>query len=169
MWNITNVSNIKGNTNMMLIVADKEPINAVNFLIENTDKKFCFKQLLELSQLLASCNITKQMKPIPQGKSIQAWIVDNKEWTYTFYTHLLKYVQANINLSDETRVKFSKIRQDLQDKISSSDKHTISNTVFRYSKLYTNTNYNTDTLLPITVACDEYKKYITKFKFREVK
>ena len=145
---------------MIFIIADKQPTKAVNFLIENTNKNYCFKQLLELSQLLASCGYTKQMKPIRQGVDIQAWIKQNKAWTYNYYKELNKWVQDNINLKQETRVKFNTIEHDIKtDNISD-----IKDVVFRYKQGYT-CQYKTNSLLPINIGTVEYKKYITEFKF----
>ena len=145
---------------MMFIIADEQPTKAVNFLIENTNKNYCFKQLLELSQLLASCGYTKQMKPIKQGKDLQQWIKQNKAWTYNYYKELNKWVQDNINLKQETRVKFNTIEHDIQtDNISD-----IKDVVFRYKQGYV-CRYKTNSLLPINIGIVEYKKYITEFKF----
>lgn len=145
---------------MMFIIADKQPTKAVNFLIENTNKNYCFKQLLELSQLLASCGYTKQMKPIRQGADIQGWIKQNKAWTYNYYKELNKWVQNNINLKQETRVKFNTIEHDIQT-YSNTD---IKDVVFRYKQGYV-CKYKTNSLLPINIGVREYKKYITEFKF----
>ena len=73
----------------MLIITDKKPEKAVNYLVNKTNKNFCFKQLLELAQLICSANISNVYKQVPQGKQLQEWIKENKLWTYRFYTTLL--------------------------------------------------------------------------------
>ena len=59
----------------MLIITDKNPYKAAGWLLDNTNKNFCFKQLLELSQLVSSTGISNVYKPVKQGKELQAWIL----------------------------------------------------------------------------------------------
>ena len=63
---------------MMLIITSPNPKEAVDWLVENTDKRFCCKQLLELCQLLASAGITDKMDALDNGKEIQKWITNIK-------------------------------------------------------------------------------------------
>ena len=66
---------------MMLIIADKSPQKNFEYLVENTNKNYIFKSLLELAQLVCSCGYSEVYKPIKQGKEIQEWIKNNKLWT----------------------------------------------------------------------------------------
>ena len=147
---------------MMFIIADKDYNKAVEYLIDNTNKNYCFKQLLELSQLLASCGYTNQMKPIKQGKDLQQWIKQNKAWTYNYYKKLHEWVKHNINLSPTTRKKFNQIETD----IACTEDKEIVNAIFRYKQGYP-CLYETNSLLGIDKASTEYKKYIETYKFKK--
>ena len=49
---------------MMLIIADKSSQKNFEFLVENTNKNYVFKSLLELAQLVCSCGYSEVYKPI---------------------------------------------------------------------------------------------------------
>ena len=99
---------------MMFIIISANPIEAVNYLIENTNRRFCFKQLLELSQIIASCKITCVMKEIRQGKELQAWVLKNPHYTYSYFISLLAYCKETINMKEATYYKFKSIARDLE-------------------------------------------------------
>lgn len=150
---------------MMYIITSKNPREAVDYLIKNTNKNFCFKQLIELSQLISSSGISNQMKRIPQGKELQEWIKDNPYYTHNFYLSLCAYCIENIKMKLETIVKLVNINSDLLNytiKKHATDKLT--HAYFRYNKNY-KSEYKTKSLLPVEIACKEYKKYIETFKF----
>lgn len=150
---------------MMYIIADSNSELAVSYLVEHTDKRFCWKQLLELSQLISSADISNQMKKINRGKELQAWIKDNPCFTYHYYKHLFNYCIKNINMKNETVIKLKNIENDLLNYMLSK-KHAINitNAIFRYKQEY-NSEHTSNTLLPIKEACFQYKKYIETYKF----
>lgn len=153
---------------MMLIICEINPEDNVNYLINNTNKNFVFKNLLELCQLLAGCEITNEMKPIKQGKEIMLWIKQNPCWVYLYFQELYMWCCEHINMKPETRVKFYNIKEDLLDyafihKLKYGEK-PITHAVFRYKKEY-NSEHASNTLLPIEEACFQYKKYIETYKF----
>lgn len=152
---------------MMLIIADKSPDKAVDWLVENTNKNFCFKQLLELGQLICSAGISDVYKPIKQGKELQEWIKDNRLWVYRFISYLWIKVVANVNLKPKTTLDLYKIRNDLFDSIKKKKRITYPKVaIWRYSKEY-ESEYATNSELPIEVVCELYKKYIIEFKFKK--
>ena len=73
---------------MMLVVAEKNPIENALYIKENTNKNFLFKSLLELGQLICSCGISNVFKRVHRAKEIQKWILNNKLWVYRYYTAL---------------------------------------------------------------------------------
>ena len=153
----------------MLIIADKSPDKAVEWLIQNTDKNFCWKQLLELGQLVCSAGISDVYKPIKQGKELQEWIKDNRLWVYRFISYLWIKVVANVNLKPKTTLDLYKIRNDLFDSIKKKKRITYPKTaIWRYSKEY-ESEYPTNSELPIEVVCELYKKYLFEFKGFKVK
>jgi len=154
---------------MMFIIADKSPDKAVEWLIQNTDKNFCWKQLLELGQLVCSAGISDVYKPIKQGKELQEWIKDNRLWVYRFISYLWIKVVANVNLKPKTTLDLYKIRNDLFDSIKKKKRITYPKTaIWRYSKDY-ESEYPTNSELPIEVVCELYKKYLFEFKRFKVK
>ena len=169
---------------MMLIICDKSPDKAVNWLVENTNKNFCFKQLLELGQLICSVGISDVYKEIYQGKEIQKWIIKNKEWVFFYYFELYTFCKrSDIDMKKETMEKIDEISTDLfcncklkgtKSKVIPKTvdiypiKYDLETAIWRYSKEY-ESEYETNSELPIDVAVAEYKKYIDwKFKKSEV-
>ena len=166
---------------MMLIIADKLPYKAVDYLIEHTNKNFVFKQLLELGQLVSSCGISEVYKKINQGKKIQKWCFRNVCWTYEYFDYLYHFCCLNINMKKETQEKLFQINRDLRfegEKITpyhdfKVGKHTWNflipqTAIFRYKQGY-ESKYETNSELPINIAIEEYKKYLDwKFKKDEV-
>lgn len=149
---------------MMLIICDKSPDKAVEWLIKNTNKKFCWKQLLELCQLLAGCGITDKMKSIRQGKAIQKWIIKYKWWTLRYFNALFDWAKMNVQLSVDTMAKLNKIHTDL---CTSTCWIDIPDTaIWRYSKDYKN-DYENNSELPINECCAQYRKYLD-WKFERV-
>ena len=145
---------------MMLIIADKSPDKAVDWLVENTNKNFCFKQLLELCQLICSIGFCNIYKKVNQGKELQMWIFINREWVNTFGYILLEYCKNNLNLKHRTFVNIQTILQSLNSNLSNKPVETA---IWRYSKEYSS-EYATNSELPIEVVTELYKKYLLEFK-----
>ena len=163
---------------MMYIIASKNPMEAVNYLIKNTNKKFCFKQLLELGQLISSCKISNVFKPINRGKEIQEWIIENPHYTYSYFVSLLAYCKETIKMEEITYYKLRSIASDLELYIMKNsllpknvcckfENLQPKNVVFRYKKEYIS-KYKTNTWLPVDEGVKEYKKYL-KWKMAEKK
>ncbi len=146
---------------MMLIICDKSPDKAVDWLVENTDKRFCWKQLLELCQLLASAGITDKMDALSRGKEIQRWIAEHKNWVYSYLVCLVNWAKKNIKMSMATVYKIDNIMFDLF-KVATDFKKT-KTAIWRYSKEY-ESEYPTNSELPIEVVCELYKTYLREFK-----
>ena len=152
---------------MMLIICDKSPQKSFEFLVENTSKNYIFKSLLELAQLVCSCGYSEVYKPIKQGKQIQEWIKKNKLWTYRYYSLLWFWCVRNTNAKMNTLLDLYKIRDDLYENIGYKYRFRCPKTaIWRYSKEY-ESEYPTNSELPIEVVCELYKKYITEFKFKK--
>lgn len=150
---------------MMLVVAEKNPIENALYIKENTNKNFLFKSLLELGQLICSCGISNVFKRVHRAKEIQKWILNNKLWVYRYYTALYFTCLINIKIKPATFVKLYNIRQDLFELIKHKRRITYPKTaIFRYKKGY-NTKYKTNIELPIEECTKEYKKYIETYKF----
>ena len=148
---------------MMLIIADKSPYKAVDWLIENTNKQFVWKQLLELGQLICFCGISEVFKPLKQGKELQNWIVTHLTWVSSYFSYLYNKCLFDINLKDETKKKISKINMDLYNcldlKIPVFTPIFVDTAIWRYSKDY-ESKYPTNSELPIDICVEEYKKYL---------
>lgn len=146
----------------MLIITDKNPYKAAQYLIKNTNKNFVFKQLLELCQLICSCRISNVYKKIPQGKELQDWVFNNKYWVWGFFDSLFAYALQEVNLKTETITKFKKIQKDL---FNSLPKESIvpETVIWRYKQGY-ESKYKTNTELPIDECCELYKEYL-EWKF----
>lgn len=141
--------------------------------MENTDKRFCWKQLLELGQLICSCGISDVYQPIKQGKELQNWIVTHLTWVSLYFSYLYNKCLFDINLKDETKKKISKINMDLYNcldlKIPVFTPIFVDTAIWRYSKEY-ESEYETNSELPINVVTELYKDYIKwKFERKEVK
>ena len=147
---------------MMLIICDKNPYIATNYLYHHTNKNFWFKQLLELAQLICSCGYSDVYKPIKQGKAIQAWIKDNKEWVAAYFSDLLYcYAYHQIKMKPKTFDDLQGIYNSINDETDYIEPKTA---VFRFKQGYV-CDYTTNSELPIETACNEYKKYLDwKFK-----
>ena len=148
---------------MMLIITDKVPYKAAQYLIGHTNKNFVFKQLLELCQLICSCGISNVYKKIPQGKELREWILKNKWWTLNYFNELLDYVKVNINLNSETEIKFKRINKELRSSVYW--KEIPETVIWRYKQGY-ESKYPTNTELPIDECCELYKEYL-EWKFKK--
>lgn len=156
---------------MMFIIMDRNPEYAVDLLIQNTNKKFYFKQLIELGQLICSTGISNLYKPIKQGKAIQEWIKRYPGWTFEYYAYLLSkcrdFFKSNITLD-----RAFGIQDDLEcyiKKYSSIETHDMfrpESAILKYAHTYSS-KYPTNSELPIKLACNEYIKYIKEYKFKE--
>ena len=152
---------------MMLIVADRNPINNFKFLVENTNKNFCFKQTLELAQLICSCGISNVYKPMKQGKELQKWILENKLWVFRFYNALWFWCAAYIKLEPKTLCDLYKIKDDLWENIVNKKRISYPKTgIFRYKKEY-ESSYESNSELPLDTCIEEYRKYIKDYKFKK--
>lgn len=149
---------------MMLIILDKDPKEAVDKLCNTMNDKFCFKQLIELGQLICSAGISDQYKPIPQGKAIQEWIKQYPWYVSTYYSFLLAryfgYFKSSAALD-----RAILIRNRLMVYSVETDHKPVRTAIFRYSNKYTDTIYKNNSEVPIYTACKEYSKYLkTKTK-----
>ena len=162
----------------MLIICNKNPMEAANYLIKNTNKKFCFKQLLELGQLICSCKISSIFKPINRGKEIQEWIIENPHYTYSYFVSLLAYCKETIKMEEITYYKLRNIASDLELYIMKNsllpknvcckfENLQPKNVVFRYKEGYIS-KYKTNEHIPVDEGIKEYKKYL-KWKMAEEK
>lgn len=152
---------------MMLIITHPIPVEAVDFLIKYSNNNFCWKQLLELSQLLCSCGYSDVFKPVKQGKEIQKWIKKNENWVYSFYNHLYQYCCKNIKMKLETKDKLYKIKSDFYKLIDRFNGVYMPETaIWRYNKEYASI-YGTNSELPIFTCCRLYRGYLN-YKFSKL-
>lgn len=149
----------------MLIICDKIPEKNASYLIEKTNKNFVFKSFLELSQLICSCGISSIYKPVKQGKQIQEWIKKNPLWVFRYYSYLWFWCCAHIKASPKTLYNTYMIRDALRELTKDRKRITYPKTgIFRYKKGY-ESEYPTNSDLPIKQLCWEYRKYIENYKF----
>lgn len=142
---------------MMLIICDKEPRMAAEYLIQHTSKNFIFKSLLELAQLISSTDISNVYKPVKQGKFLKSWIKRYTSWTFRFYGRLLVWCMENIKLQPKTTGDLWRVLEDLSQVL---DRNFIPKTaIFRYKKGY-ESEYESNSELDIEICCQEYKKYL---------
>lgn len=152
---------------MMLLICEKSYKENAKYLIKNTNKNYIFKNLLELTQLLATCGITDQMKPLRQGKQICEWIKRNENIYFVngYYGALLSWCEDNIKMLPTTWLKLLKTRDYLwqEAKKCRTPNEPIKTAIWRYSKEY-RSDYPTNSELPIEVVCELYKTYLCEFK-----
>ena len=149
---------------MFLLILDKNPQKAAELVPD----RLKFKQLLELCQLICSAGISDVFKSIKQGKELQNWIKNNKNWTYWYIMFLYDYCLKNINLKAETIYKIKNIIRDLHNSTDILKPEQYPKTAFfRYVKEYLGTKYATKTELPIKECIKEYNKYI-KWKEKRI-
>ena len=152
---------------MMLIICSDKPDKAVDWLVENTNKRFVWKQTLELTQLLATCGITDQMEPLRQGKQICEWIKRNENIYFVngYYGALLSWCEDNIKMLPATWLKLLKTRVYLwqEAKKCRTPDEPIKTAIWRYSKEYSS-EYPTNSELDIDLVCELYKTYLREFK-----
>lgn len=146
---------------MFLLILDKNPYKAAELIPD----RLKFKSLLELTQLLASCGITNQFKPVKQGKKICEWINRNENifFVYCYYCNLLNWCEDNIKMLPATWIKLLKTRDYLwqETRKCRTSNLPIKNAIFRYVKEYAEfTEYESNSELPIDVAINEYKRYL---------
>lgn len=152
---------------MMLIITDKNPYKSAGWLLDNTNKNFCFKQLLELAQLICSAGISNVYKPVKQGKELQTWILKHKLWTYRFFTALYIWCTGSVKCKPKTLKDLSNIRNDLLDSLDHYKRCCKPKTaIFRYKEGY-NSDYVTNSELPFDICVEEYKKYIIDYKLKK--
>ena len=142
---------------MFLIILDKNPTEAALKVPE----KYKHKQLLELMQML-SCVVDFGYKQLPNGKEIKAWINKNKLWVYTY----AKVLMQEVNLKRNTQIKYKCLLDLLEESCKDFDEWysiipNAKTAVFRYKEEYSEfTKYKTNTELPISIAIEEYERYI---------
>ena len=142
---------------MMLLVLDKDPVEAAL----SVPQELRHKQLLELMQMLSHV-VNFGYEKISQGREIKAWICKNKVWVYT-YAKVLMY---GLNLKRSTQIKYKCLIDLLYEEckdIEESMPLVIPNAhtaIFRYVKEYKDTEYPTNTELPIDIAVKEYERYV---------
>ncbi len=135
---------------MMLLILDKNPTEAAL----SVPSRLKHKQLLELMQMI-SCVVNFGYKPLPQGKVLKKWIDSHKAWVYAY----AKVLMSDLNLSQETEIKYNCLLRLLGPAVIGTVRD-IETAIFRYAKEYGDTEYPTDTELPIDIAVEEYKKYL---------
>ena len=102
---------------------------------------------------------------INRGKEIQRWILENKYYTYLYFTRLWYLCVSYTNISTDTSLKIYRIRMDLFDSMNGDDLgKQVKTGIFRYKKGYVS-EFPSNTELPIRTCANEYKKYINTFKF----
>lgn len=149
---------------MMLIITSPNPKEVVDWLVENTNKQFVWKQLLEVLQLVCSAGISNTYKPLKQGFGLQNWIKNHKEWIFWYIMSLYEWCYYNIDLKIETMASVQNILSDLHNSIDvTMDEKYPTTAIWRYSKEYLS-EYATNSELPIEVVTELYKEYI-KWKF----
>lgn len=150
---------------MMFIIASDDPYEAVDYLISHTNKRFYFKQLIELGQLICSAGFSDAYKKVNRGKEIQAWIRKHAWWTYKYYKELLCECYT-IFKTPEAYTRACKIKTDLLLAIDETMMTQPTTVIFRYKKEH-KSEYATNSELPIKDACRAYIKYIEEFKFKK--
>ena len=140
---------------MQLYILDKNPIISASLVPD----KYKFKMLIELGQLLAGAGISNVYKPIKQGKELQAWVSEHRDYIYSYFNKLLRWSKSHINMSDSTVAKLEQIGLDLADSIGKVAEKEPTHAYFRYAKEY-KCDVASKTLLPIDDCIAEYKKYL---------
>ena len=141
---------------MFLLILDKNPTEAAL----SVPPRLRHKQALELFQMISEV-VGFGYKPIPQGKALKKWISKHKAWIYVY----AKVLIADLNLSRETEIKYKCLLKLLGPIVEVTVKNA-ETAVFRYVKEYKDTEYPTDTELPIDIAVEEYKRYL-EYKEKE--
>lgn len=139
---------------MQLYILSKDPIRSASLIPD----KYKFKMLIELGQLTCSAGISNQYKKIAQGKELQSWVSENKEYTYVYYDTLYRWSVDNICMKDETLIKILRIREDLKRQVGYNYNEP-THAYLRYAKEY-KCNVASKTLLQIDNCIEEYQKYL---------
>lgn len=138
---------------MMLIILDKDPVEAATIL----PKSIRHKQLLELMQML-SCVLNFGYDKLSNGKAIKDWISRNKSWVYLYAKTLYDlFVATAKNPKKETKIKY-KCLLDLLLCECEVNYEQPTTAVLRYKEGY-KCKYPTDTELPIEECVEIYKDY----------
>lgn len=147
----------------MLLILDENPTEAAL----SVPKALQHKQLLELVQMLSHI-LDFGYEKLPQGRELKAWICKNKLWTYTY----AKVLIHDLNLKKSTKIKYKCLLDLLEESCRDLDEccrdldecplvvPKATTAVFRYVKEYEDTEYPTNSELPIDVAVKEYEKYL---------
>jgi hypothetical protein len=139
---------------MNLFILDKDPRIAVDKLSMKMNKRFVFKQLIEACQLVCSAGISDEYQKIGQAKEIQKWILKNQGFTHYYIKYLIKWAINNINIFEKSIHSFNKIADSLI-----SNNIDISSLIFRYSYTYHDTEYKSNTLIPIEIGIKVFDLY----------
>lgn len=154
---------------MMLIICDKNPYKATEYLIQHTNKSFVFKSLLELGQLICSAGISDVFKPIKQGKELQNFCIQHLDWIYMFFNELFIWAEKNIKMSETTHEKLCAIRLDIYFNLTKTEWQEPKTAIFRYVKEYAEfTEYESNSELPIDECVKQYTLYLA-FKEKQWK
>ena len=140
---------------MQLLILDTNPIISASLIPD----KYKFKMLIELGQLLASAGLTNVYKPIKQGKELQAWVSEHRDYTYSYFDKLLRWSKSHVNMKSETLAKLEQIQTDLFNCVYAISYKEPTHAYFGYTKEY-KCDIASKTLLPIDDCIAEYKKYI---------
>ena len=141
---------------MMFIIQDRHAARAARMVPD----KLKFKQLLELCQLICSAGFSDIFTKINRGKEIQEWIKQNEYWTFLYGIILFNWCFDNIKMKDSTKEKFTKILNSIDRAGIGAPTPYIKDIVFRYKKDYNDTQYATNTILPVEEGENEYKRYV---------
>jgi hypothetical protein len=138
---------------MQLYILDKNPQVCAELL----PKKFRFKMLLELAQMVNTVSGCGTYKSIKQGKEIQYFIKAYRFWVMEYYWKLFEMVKINTKLKDKTKEDLIKIY------FSYPPNHVQFEVPkyapFRYKNTY-NSLIPSGQVLPIDECIAEYTKYL---------
>lgn len=142
----------------MLIVLDANPIKAA----EKMPESICYKQLLELMQML-SFVVNFGYDKIPQGKEIKEWISNNKIWVYEYTEALFSFFCTTVkNPKKQTLIKYKCLLDLLKCECENEKYKKPTTAILRYKDGY-ECKYPTNTELPIEECINIYQDY-TKWK-----
>lgn len=145
---------------MQLYILDKSPLDSAQLLFDTLGEKYSFKMLIELCQLICSAGISQVYKPIPQGKELQEFVKNNKEWVHKYAGHLFRLCRdSNIKIKTESLKNIDLILSDLFINLDGGFK-LIKAAPFRYKAGYP-CDIPSGTVLPVADCVTEYRKYLS--------
>ena len=140
---------------MQLYILDKNPIISASLVPD----KYKFKMLIELGQLVCSAGLSNVYKPIKQGKELQAWVSQHRDYTYSYFDKLLRWSKSHIDMQPSTLDKLQQISLDLENSLGQIAEKEPTHAYFRYAQAY-DCSIASKTLLPISNCIAEYEKYL---------